>query len=281
MPASASPVSATQAAEGAGVRRTPAIASMTAPALSLTPLPGLPPIRPGDDLAALIAAALERAGLVLADGDVLAVTQKIVSKAEGRLRQLADVQPSARAQALAAETRKDPRLVELILQESQAILRTRPDLLIAEHRLGIVLANAGIDRSNLGGDDETVLLLPEDPDASATRLRQALQRASGASLGVIITDSVGRAWRRGTVGIAIGTAGVAPFADLRGHQDLAGRPLQVSEIAPADSLAAAAVLVMGEAAEGRPVVLLRGAGGGGADTPARVVLRPRAEDLFR
>ncbi|QOJ30937.1 MAG: coenzyme F420-0:L-glutamate ligase [Gammaproteobacteria bacterium] len=254
---------------------------MIVPALSLTPLPGLPAIRPGDDLASLIAAALDHAGLVLADGDVLAVTQKIVSKAEGRLRRLADVQPSAGAQALAVETRKDPRLVELILQESREVLRTRPDLLIAEHRLGIVLANAGIDRSNLGGDEESVLLLPEDPDASAARLRQALQRSSGAALGIVITDSVGRAWRRGTVGIAIGTAGVAPFTDLRGRRDLAGRPLQVSEIAPADSLAAAAVLVMGEAAEGTPVVLIRGAGGGGEDLPARAVLRPRAEDLFR
>lgn len=254
---------------------------MIAPALSFTPVPGLPVIAPGDDLAALLTAALEQAGLGLTDGDVLAVTQKIISKAEGRLRRLAAVTPSPRAVALAAGTRKDPRIVELILQESRDIVRTRPDLIIAEHRLGIVLANAGIDRSNLGGDDEEVLLLPEDPDASAMKLRRALEQASGARLGIIITDSVGRAWRRGTVGLAIGTAGVEPFRDLRGQRDLGGRPLQVSEIAPADSLAAAAVLVMGEAAEGTPVVLLRGANGGGADVPARAALRPRSEDLFR
>ena len=254
---------------------------MVAPALSFTPLPGLPAVRAGDDLAGLIAAALERAGIALAGGDVLAVTQKIVSKTEGRRRALAQVTPSARAQALAAETRKDPRLVELILQESHAIIRTRPDLIIAEHRFGIVLANAGIDRSNLDGGEDEVLLLPEDPDASALRLRRALERASGVDLGVLITDSVGRAWRRGTVGLAIGTAGVAPFCDLRGRRDLGGRPLQVSEIAPADSLAAAAVLVMGEAAEATPVVLIRGASGGGDNMPARAALRPRGEDLFR
>jgi coenzyme F420-0:L-glutamate ligase/coenzyme F420-1:gamma-L-glutamate ligase len=254
---------------------------MTAATLSFTPVPGLPEVRAGDDLAALVLAALGRAGLALAAGDVLAVTQKVVSKAEGRLRRLAEVTPSPRAVALAAETRKDPRIVELILAESRDIVRTRPDLVIAEHRLGIVLANAGIDRSNLAGGEDAVLLLPLDPDGTAARMRAALERAAGVPLGVIVTDSVGRAWRRGTVGLAIGTAGVAPFEDLRGRRDMAGRVLQVSEIAPADSLAAAAVLVMGEAAEATPVVLVRGAGGGGPDVPASAVLRPRAEDLFR
>jgi len=254
---------------------------MSAPALSFTPVPGIPEVRPGDDLAALLLAALARAGLALAAGDVLAVTQKIVSKSEGRLCRLADVTPSPRAVALAAETRKDPRIVELILRESREVVRTRPDLVIAEHRLGIVLANAGIDRSNVADGEDAVLLLPEDPDATAARLRAALERAAGVALGVIITDSVGRAWRRGTVGLAIGTAGVAPFEDLRGRTDMTGRVLQVSEIAPADSLAAAAVLVMGEAAEATPVVLVRGAGGGGPDVPATTVLRPKAEDLFR
>lgn len=254
---------------------------MSATVLSFTPLPGLPAIGQGDDLAALIGAALAGAGLALADGDVLAVTQKIISKAEGRLRRLAGVSPSARARELAAETGKDPRLVELILQESTGIVRRRRDLIISEHRLGMVLANAGIDRSNLGGGEAEVLLLPVDPDASAVRLREALEAGSGRCLGIIITDSVGRAWRRGTVGLAIGTAGVAPFADLRGRPDLAGRALQVSEIAPADSLAAAAVLVMGEAAEGTPVVIIRGARGGGDNQPAGSVLRPRDEDLFR
>lgn len=249
--------------------------------LAFTPLPGLPEVRAGDDLAPLLLAALASAGIALADGDVLAITQKIVSKAEGRLRRLDDVAPSPRARALAEQTRKDPRVVELILQESREIVRTRPDLIIAEHRLGLVLANAGIDRSNIGGGEDAVLLLPEDPDASARRLRAALEQASGRRLGVMITDSVGRAWRRGTVGLAIGTAGVTPFQDLRGRADMAGRALQVSEIAPADSLAAAAVLVMGEAAESTPAVLIRGAGGDGPDEAAGAVLRPRAEDLFR
>jgi coenzyme F420-0:L-glutamate ligase/coenzyme F420-1:gamma-L-glutamate ligase len=254
---------------------------MTAATLSFTPVPGIPEVRAGDDLAALVLAALARAGMPLAAGDVVAVTQKIVSKAEGRLRRLADVTPSPRAVALAAETRKDPRVVELILQESREVVRTRPDLVIAEHRLGIVLANAGIDRSNIEDGEEAVLLLPLDPDGTAAKLRGAFERAAGVALGVVITDSVGRAWRRGTVGLAIGTAGVAPFEDLRGRRDSAGRALQVSEIAPADSLAAAAVLVMGEAAEATPVVLVRGAGGGGSDVPASTVLRPKAEDLFR
>ncbi len=254
---------------------------MTAPVLSFTAVPGLPEVGPGDDLARVLLDALQAAALSLADGDVLAVTQKIVSKAEGRSRRLADVVPSPRAIALAGETRKDPRIVELILGESREIVRTRPDLIIAEHRLGIVLANAGVDRSNIADGDGAVLLLPADPDASAAKLRRLLERASGARLGVMITDSVGRAWRRGTVGTAIGTAGIAPFRDLRGAPDRAGRPLQVSEIAPADSLAAAAVLLMGEAAEGTPAVLIRGAGGGTADAPASAALRPRSEDLFR
>jgi coenzyme F420-0:L-glutamate ligase/coenzyme F420-1:gamma-L-glutamate ligase len=255
--------------------------AMTTPALSITAIGRFPEVRRGDDLARLLADALAAAELALADGDILAVTQKIVSKAEGRSRTLDEVTPSARAIELGHETRKDPRLVELILQESRSIVRTRPDLIIAEHRLGIVLANAGIDRSNLPGAEDSVLLLPEDPDASARRLRAALQAASGAKLGVIITDSVGRAWRKGTVGLAIGTAGVAPFLDLRGRSDRQGRKLQVSEIAPADSLAAAAALVMGEAAEGTPAVLIRGASGVTGEAPASAVLRPAAEDLFR
>jgi coenzyme F420-0:L-glutamate ligase/coenzyme F420-1:gamma-L-glutamate ligase len=254
---------------------------MTAPALVVTPLSGLPEVRPGDDLGALLLDAIRRSGTALAAGDVVAVTQKIVSKAEGRLRRLSAIAPSARAEALARETRKDPRLVELILQESREIVRTRPDLIIAEHRLGLVLANAGIDRSNVGEGEDAVLLLPADPDASARRIRQALARASGAQIGVIVTDSVGRAWRKGTVGIAIGAAGVAPFVDLRGRRDLGGRVLQVSEIAPADSIAAIAVLVMGEAAEGTPAALIRGTTTITEDTPASAVLRPKSEDLFR
>lgn len=252
-----------------------------ATALSFTPLPGLPAVGPDDDLAVLIISALEEAGLQLQDGDVLAVTQKIVSKAEGRQRALAEVEARAAALALARETGKDPRLAELILAESREILRKRGELIISEHRLGMVLANAGIDRSNVDGGEDEVLLLPVDPDASARQLRSAIEAVSRRRLGVIITDSVGRAWRRGTVGLAIGTAGVTPLEDLRGEPDINGRPLQVSEVAPADSLAAAAVLVMGEAAEATPVVIIRGAGGGGDNPPASMVLRSRNEDLFR
>jgi coenzyme F420-0:L-glutamate ligase/coenzyme F420-1:gamma-L-glutamate ligase len=249
--------------------------------LSFLPVPGLPRVQAGDDLAGLIAAALAAAGMALQSGDLLAVTQKVVSKAEGRLRRLADVVPSPRALELAAGTAKDARLVELILQESRSVIRTRRDLIITEHRLGLVLANAGIDRSNIEAGEDTVLLLPENPDSSARRLRDALSATYGVRLGVLITDSLGRAWRKGTVGVAIGTAGLAPFVDLRGRRDLNGRALQVSEIAPADSLAAAAVLLMGEAAEGTPVVLIRGAALSAGDAPASTVLRPAADDLFR
>lgn len=252
------------------------------PTISFIALTGIAEVRAGDDLAGILLEALERAGLAPADGDVLAVAQKIVSKAEGRMRRLSDVAPSPAAVKLAGATRKDPRLVELILQESRSIVRTRRDLIIAEHRLGLVLANAGIDRSNVTGDEETVLLLPLDPDASAERLRTALGAAAGARVGVIVTDSLGRAWRKGTLGVAIGTAGVAPYRDLRGGRDRTGRVLQVSEIAPADSLAATAVLLMGEAAEGTPAVLIRGAASLCAgEGPASAVLRPISEDLFR
>lgn len=254
---------------------------MVTAALTVTPLGGLPEVRAGDDVGALLLAALAAAGISLVDGDIIAITQKIISKAEGRLRRLADVVPGERALALARETGKDARIVELILQESRAVLRVRADLLIVEHRLGLVLANAGIDRSNTGSGEDAVLLLPSDPDASAARLRETLERASGVRLGVIVTDSVGRAWRRGTVGIAIGTSGVAPFVDLRGRPDRGRRTLQSSEIAPADSLAAAAVLVMGEAAEGTPAALIRGATGVTGEAAAHTVLRTPGEDLFR
>lgn len=254
---------------------------MPSPALSLFPLPGLPVVQPGDDPAALIIDALRAANLRPQAGDILAVTQKIVSKAEGRVRRLAEVTPSPRAHELAQQCAKDPRLVELILEESNAVLRCRTNVLIVEHRLGFVIANAGIDRSNVAGGDDTVLLLPLDPDASAARLREHLEAAFGVRLGVIITDSVGRAWRMGTVGMAIGVAGVAAFQDLRGRTDLFGRALQVSEIAPADSLAAAAVLVMGEAAENTPVALVRGYPLTDTAQAASAVVRPKHDDMFR
>lgn len=250
--------------------------------LSFIRIPGVPLVQPGDDLAALISAALRSAGVQPLAGDLITVAQKIVSKAEGRSVRLDTVTPSAEASDIAARANKDPRVVELILRESRAVIRVSSGVIIVEHRTGVVLANAGIDRSNLEDSDETALLLPEDPDASAARLRNELQREFGVPLGLIITDSIGRAWRLGTVGIAIGCAGIKALNDLRGQLDMFGRTLQVSEVAVADSIAASAVLVMGEAAEGTPLVLVRGAEAG-ADTGqgARDALRPADEDLFR
>jgi coenzyme F420-0:L-glutamate ligase/coenzyme F420-1:gamma-L-glutamate ligase len=253
---------------------------MGEPDLALYRLDGIPLIEPGDDLAAVILAALEQTGLRLQPGDVLAVAQKIVSKAEDRRVRLAGIQVSARARALAEETGKDPRMVELILRESRRVVRQRPGLIIVEHRLGMVLANAGIDRSNVAGDEDTVLLLPADPDASAHRLREAIHARCGIVPGVLIADSIGRPWRLGTSGVAIGAAGICVLQDLRGSPDLFAREMQVAEIAPADSLAAAAVLLMGEGAEGTPVVLVRGVPPA-PDQPAAAVLRASHEDLFQ
>ncbi len=251
------------------------------PDLALYRLPGLPLIQPGDRLAPLIVAAVERAGLEIRQGDVLAVAQKIVSRAEGCFVDLADIEPSAEAQRLATITGKDARAVELVLRESRNVIRAAPGVLIVEHRLGIVLANAGIDRSNVAGREDLVLLLPEDPDRSARQLRDELTQRVQRRLGVIITDSVGRPWRLGTTGLAIGCAGVPAVQDLRGRPDLYGRPMQVAEIAPADSLATAAALLSGEGEEGTPVVLIRGYPGIDSEQSAQAVLRPAAEDLFR
>ena len=244
------------------------------PSLQLFALPGLPMVQAGEDLAALLSAAMARAGLVPESGDVLAVAQKIVSKAEGRSIALASVQPSAAAHELAEQTGKDARLVELILSESQYVVRARPNLIIVKHRLGFVMANAGIDQSNIGNDGHA-LLLPHDPDGSAAAL------AARLGLPVVITDSFGRAWRRGTVGVAIGAAGLPALRDLRGQPDLFGRTLMVSITGFADEIAAAAGLVMGQGAEGQPAVLLRGLSWPGAENPASELLRPAAEDLFQ
>ena len=254
-----------------------------ADSLELVALPGLPMVRQGDDLAALIVAALDRAGRALADRDVLVVAQKIVSKAEGRMVDLAAVTPSARAVALAGQAGKDPRLVEVILSESTRIVRARPNLIIAQHRLGFVMANAGVDHSNVApaGGTHRVLLLPEDPDASAERLRARLAASCGARIGVIVNDSFGRAWRRGTAGVAIGVAGLPSLIDLRGAPDLFGRALEVSIVGFADEIAAAASLLQGQAAEARPVVLVRGLSWRAPDGTAGDLVRPAAEDLFR
>jgi coenzyme F420-0:L-glutamate ligase / coenzyme F420-1:gamma-L-glutamate ligase len=254
--------------------------SASPPDLVLTALPGIPLIAAGDDLAAIIVAALRDAGLALATGDVLVLAQKIVSKAEGRSVDLATVSPSPRAITLGKETGKDARLVELILAESTEVLRHRPGVLIVAHKLGLVLANAGIDRSNVDGR-EHVLLLPRDPDRSCAELRRAIGAATGVEVGVTIIDSIGRAWRNGTIGTAIGVAGLPGLLDLRGTPDLYGRPLETTEVGLADELAAAASLVMGQAGEGRPVVLARGLGYGRRDGTARELVRPREKDLFR
>jgi coenzyme F420-0:L-glutamate ligase/coenzyme F420-1:gamma-L-glutamate ligase len=252
-------------------------------AITLTPIPDIPLVRPGDDLAALIIAACERSALAPVDGDVVVVAQKVVSKAEGRYVDLAAVRPSARAQELAAQVSKEARLVEVILQESRRVVRHRPGVLIVEHRLGFVMANAGVDHSNVDPQmgAEPVLLLPRDPDASAAALCDRLAAHFHKQLAVVITDSFGRAWRRGTVGVALGAAGLPSLLDLRGKPDLFGHALRVTQTGFADEIAGAASLVMGQADEARPVVLLRGLAWAGADAPAATLIRAADEDLFR
>lgn len=250
--------------------------------LELIALPDFPLVSQGDDLSRLIVEGVARAGVQLQDGDVVVLAQKIVSKAEGRLVDLAAIEPSAEAKTLAGEVLKDPRLVELVLRESRRVVRARPHVLIVEHRLGLIMANAGIDQSNVDSEGRDVaLLLPQDPDASAESLRVRLSAASGAAVGVVINDSFGRPWRRGTMGIAIGAAGLPALIDRRGDPDLFGRALQVTMIGFADEIAASASLLMGPADEGRPVVLMRGLTWRAPPNPAAELLRPETEDLFR
>jgi coenzyme F420-0:L-glutamate ligase/coenzyme F420-1:gamma-L-glutamate ligase len=250
--------------------------------VNLFGLPGIPAIAAGADLPTVIQKALAAADLSLQDGDVLVVTHKIVSKAEGRVIDLATVTPSPRALALAKETEKDPRIVELILRESRGVIRQRGATLIMETHHGWICANAGVDRSNVAEPEvEAVLLLPEDPDDSAARLREALIAATGAEIAVIISDTHGRAWRQGVVNIAIGVAGMTPIDDLRGHHDLFGYELRITTVARADELAAAAGLVIGQAAEGLPVVLIRGAAYTPGDGRATDMQRSPEQDLFR
>jgi coenzyme F420-0:L-glutamate ligase/coenzyme F420-1:gamma-L-glutamate ligase len=251
--------------------------------LVLTAFDDLPEIGAGVDLVDVIVAAAKRAGIAWREGDLVAVAQKIVSKAEGRKVCLADVRPSMRAQELAKESDKDPRVVELILQESTEVLRCRPGVIIVVHRLGFVLANAGIDASNVetSDGDESVLLLPPDPDASAASIRAGIRRAAQADIGVIVNDSFGRAWRLGTIGTAIGVAGMSGLLDLRGTFDRAGRALRVTELGVADEVAAAASLMMGQAAEGRPVVHIRGFPYERREGCAAELIRPKQMDMFR
>lgn len=254
----------------------------TAP-VTLIPITALPEVSVGDDLAALLLAAMAPLDIQIQAGDVLVVAQKIVSKAEGRLVRLADVTPGTEAERVAAATDKDPRLVELILAESEAISRMRRGVLIVRHRLGFTSANAGIDRSNVpqAGNDMSVLLLPEDPDGSATGLRAALRDRTGIDVAIVISDSHGRPFRLGTVGVAIGVAGFPALWDRRGNPDRQGYLLQHTEVGLADEIAAAASMVMGQAAESVPAVLVRGLQLPQDEGCARDLYRPADLDLYR
>ena len=253
--------------------------------LTLTALSGIPIIRQGDNLADIVVNALQENSILLEDSDILVFAQKIISKAEGRALNLATVTPSPRALELAQQTEKDARVVELILQECNEVLRTRVGAIIVEHKLGFVCANAGIDHSNVAGRGDTteewVLLLPAEPDHSAERIRDAVQSRTGKRIGILIIDSHGRAWRNGTVGVAIGIAGLPGLLDLRGRSDLFGYTLQVTQVGVADELAAAASLVMGQAAEGTPVVHVRGFPYKLRSGSLKELIRPKEQDLFR
>jgi coenzyme F420-0:L-glutamate ligase/coenzyme F420-1:gamma-L-glutamate ligase len=250
--------------------------------LRLVALPGIGEVHAGASLVDPILEGSRAAGEDLQPGDIFVIAQKIVSKAEGRRVLLADIEPSERAHALARAAEKDPRMMELVLRESSEVLRVKPGVVIVEHRLGFVMANAGIDHSNTGAaGDEYALLLPERPDASAAQIRDAIHARCGVPVGVIINDSFGRAWRNGVTGVAIGVAGVPALIDMRGKSDRGGRELRVTEIAAADELAAAASLLMGQADEGTPVVLARGFPYALRESSIAELIRPRAQDLFR
>lgn len=246
-------------------------------------LQGIPQVEPGDDLATLIRQALAGMDLTLQRHDVLVLAQKIVSKAEGRYARLAGVEPSAQALALAQSVGKDARFLELVLSESEEIVKTRPNIVITAHRLGFVMANAGIDQSNIEHRDgeERVLLLPEDPDGSARRLKAALDLDDTLELGIIINDSFGRPWRNGVVGVALGAAGIPSLLSQIGVVDMFGRAMRVTEIAIADEISSAASLLMGQASAGLPVVLVRGLRLNGPNSPAAALVRPKNQDMFR
>lgn len=251
----------------------------------LTPLTGIPLVQPGDNIAEFIQDELRRLQIKLETGDVFVIAQKIVSKSEGRLVNLTQVTPSREAIDLAGRVQKDARFVELVLRESQSVLRTRSGTLIVEHKLGFVCANAGIDHSNVqglwGNPDDWVLLLPENPDLSANLIRKELEKADNVCLGVMIIDSHGRAWRMGIVGATIGLSGVPGLVDLRGVPDLFGYQLRITQVAAADELAAGASLLMGQAAERSPVVHVRGFPYPLRESSLRELIRPKNEDLFR
>jgi coenzyme F420-0:L-glutamate ligase/coenzyme F420-1:gamma-L-glutamate ligase len=247
--------------------------------VELIALLDFPEVRPGDFLPELVAACARKNGIAFANNDILVVAQKVVSKAEGQSRMLSDVVPSGEALRLGGETGKDPRVVELILRESVSVVRQTNNLIITENRLGIVMANAGVDQSNI--DEGYALLLPSDPDASATAVRDYLRDHCHSEVGVVIADSIGRAWRNGIVGHAIGVAGIGALLDLRGKVDRNGRDLRVTEVAIADEIAAAGSMLMGQAAEGKPLVLVRGFRRIPGESGAGALLRSREFDLFR
>jgi len=251
--------------------------------LRLVALPDFPQVASGDDLAALTVEALARCGLELRAHDVMVFAQKVISKAEGRRIDLSTVVPGTRALEMAQVVRKDPRLVELILRESRRVVRAAQDVLIVEHRLGFIMANAGIDQSNVADPaaGDYALLLPEDPDASAARLRERLRVLTGCAPGIVVSDSFGRPWRVGTVGVAIGCAGFPATLDLRGQPDLFGRPLRVTVVGHADEVASAASVVMGQGREALPVILVRGLNLRLSPQPATALIRPQQQDLFR
>jgi len=253
-------------------------ARAASPDVRLIRLSGLPEIRRGDDLSEQITNAARKARLRFENGDILVVAQKIVSKAEGAVVELATIEPSPQAQAIAARQKKDPRQVEVILKESRRLVRTDP-VMISETRHGYVCANAGVDHSNVPGDD-VVTLLPRDPDQSAKKLAAAVRKRTGKRIGVIISDTFGRPWRLGLTNVAIGASGVPVLHDLRGTRDRDGKPLSATILAVADELAAAAGLLMGKS-EGFPVVLIRGYRFKPSTDPATRIIRPAAEDLFR
>lgn len=250
-------------------------------AVTMLALRGIPLVQPGDDLSAVIAAALDREGIALQVGDVLVVASKIISKAEGRYVALASVTPSERAAALAEQTGKDPRVVELVLQESVSVSRVARNVLVVEHRLGFVSANAGIDQSNVEDGDARVLLLPVDPDRSAQQLAERLEERTGVRPAVVISDTHGRPFRLGNIGVAIGVSGMQALVDLRGREDLFGRKLMISLQGYADMVASAAHLLTGEAGEGRPVVLIRGLTLPEGEGSAQDLNRAPQQDLYR
>lgn len=252
--------------------------------LILTALSGFPLIQPGDDLPVLIAEMLETNGVRLQDADILVFAQKIISKSEGRLVELATVNPSALALEYAKILDKDARFIEAVLRESEQVLRVAPNALVVVHKLGFVISNAGIDQSNVDhGDDGNgkILLLPENPDLSAKLLKAELDTMFGVNIAVIINDTTGRAWRRGVAGIALGAAGLPSLRRLSGHRDLFGRPLRMTDHAAADEIASAASLLMGQADEGLPIVHIRGLRYTEAEVPVKDMIRPKHEDVFR